>query len=243
MGYKFIRYLAFLLAFLVSFNTMGVLKAQDYIGHNNNVIKADIDSRRIPSGTEIKVRIEDPVNSHNSFEGDLFVGTIIEDIKVNNYIILPAGTIVRGKVEYIKRNWFLNRGAEMTLLFDHIVTPVGKQIPVHAKISDYKFLDSDNGNLSAGGGYLKAVESHINRSSSLAVKCTDFGVKSGLSFGRGIPVVLTAPVAAAGGVALGGGLFFARSIKTLWTRGEDVRINPGDIMRIITLENIDIPVN
>lgn len=208
----------------------------------SSLIQADIESQRIPKGTLMKIRIENPVNSQNSRNGDQFIATIIEDIKVNNAVILPVGTTIRGRVVNIKQSGYLSRGGEMNLRFDHVVTPIGRQIPVAAKISSSKNLDS-NGIISAGGGYFNAVEKNLDKGVDIVTKTSAYGIKGGLSIAGGIPVILTAPISIAGGITVGSTYFFAKSVHALIEKGNNVKFNPGDTLTISLSEALDVPVN
>ena len=207
-----------------------------------NTIRADIESQRIPAGTHIKIRFENSVNTENSSKGDSFIGTITQDIKINNNIVLPKGTMVRGRVGKLKKNNYLSRGAELALIFDHIVTPIGKQVSINAQISSFKGLTLD-GTLSAGGGYIDAIEKNIDEGVNTLVNITNKGVKFGLSSAGGYPVILTAPLAVGAGAMAGGGIFFGKSISALYKKGDNVRVSTGDIMEIAIINNLDIPVN
>ncbi|MFH0702222.1 MAG: hypothetical protein V2B14_01620 [bacterium] len=207
-----------------------------------NLIQADIQSQRIPVGTKIKIRMESPVNTHNSQKGDMFLASIIEDIKIKNNVILPAGTIIRGNAGNIKKNGYLSRSGELSLNLDHIVTPLGKQALLIAKISEAKNLTL-NGSISAGGGYLDAVDENLNQGTDLLINILDYGMRGGLSIAGGIPVILTAPCAAIIGTTAGGAVFFSKSAVAIFKKGDNVKINPGDILEITLIEPLDIPVN
>lgn len=235
--FKTRKYLALsLIALLLSAN---FAFAQNYGG---SYIQADISSQRISSGTLMKIRVENPINSLNSRKGDPLLATLIEDIKVNNKIVLPAGTIIRGRLTQAKPHSRLSRGGELGIEFDHVVTPIGRQIPFSAQITEFKYLGQD-GTLTAGGGYVNALENNLDKSVDLISKTTDYGIKKGMSVGYGVPVVLTAPLAFAGSGAVGCGLFFVRSVKSLYKKGENVKIQPGDIIEVSIKESLDIPVN
>ena len=150
------------------------------------IIHANIESQRIPAGTKIKIRMGNPINTLNSSSGDPFIATIIEDVKVKNNIILPAGTIIRGTVGSIKKASYLSRGGILTLNFDHVVTSIGRQIPVTARLSNVTNLMPD-GSINAGGGYVNAVGKGFNQGIDMAVDLTNMGVNAGLSFGEGYP--------------------------------------------------------
>ena len=207
-----------------------------------NPYKADIQSQRIPEGTVIKIRMESPINTNNSLKGDPFFATIIDDVKVNEKVLLPSGTIVRGSVADVKKKSFLSRGGALTLYFDHVVTPVGKQLPVFSRISNCVNLSS-KGNISAGGGYLNAVSKNLDQGVDIFTKTTAYGFKGGFSNASGAPVILTGPICFLGGLVAGPSVFVGKSAYSLVKKGDNVIINPGDRMEITTIQALDVPLN
>lgn len=236
-----------ILSFLVSLT--GVSYAgQDYnpgvipLESSSNVIRADVKSERIPAGTVLEVRMETPVNSHNYFEGDTFRANLLDDIRIGNMVVLPAGTMLRGSVEYVLPSRRFSRGGEVGLNFDHAVTPFGKQIPLDAKVTRAKNLDPE-GNFAAGGGYFTALGKNFDTSANVLTSTTEYCVEKGLSFWSGVPVAVTAPLGAFAGTIGGGSYFLGRSIYDMINKGDDVKVNPGDIVELTLVEPMDVPVN
>lgn len=211
-------------------------------GNMSGVIQADAKSERVPAGTILKLRMETPVNSLNTTIGDTFRATLVEDIRIGTRVIIPAGTIVRGRAGEIKKSTYLSRGGILALTFDHIVTSMGKQIPLNVKISNAKNLAAD-GTLSGGGGYLNAVGKSIDQGSSFLVSSTEWGIKTGESFFRGYPVIVTVPVGTAVGLAGAGGIFAVKSTVALFRKGANVKIQPGDVIEVVLKDFIDVPLN
>ena len=207
-----------------------------------NPYKADIQSQRIPAGTVIKIRMETPTNTNNSLKGDPFFATIVNDVIVNDKVLLPLGTIVRGSVADVKKRTFLSRGGEIILYFDHIVTPVGRQIPVFSRISNCVNL-STKGDIEAGGGYLNAVSNNLDQGVNIFTKTTAYGFKGGFTNSSGAPVVLAGPICFLGGLVAGPTVFLGKSVYALVKRGDNVIINPGDRMEITLIQPLDIPLN
>ena len=209
----------------------------------SNLMQADIKSERVPAGTTLKLRMEKAVNSYNNTLGDAFNATLIEDINIGTKVIIPAGTIVRGRAGDVKKNFYLSRGGKLNLTLDHIVTPMGKQIPLNVKITNAKYLDTNTGVLSAGGGYLNALGKNIDHGNDFLISATGYGFDKGKTFWNGYPVILTAPLGFGVGVAGGAGIFVVKSTVALFKKGDNVRINPGDVIEVILKDALDIPLN
>lgn len=211
-------------------------------GNLSNLMQADIKSERIPAGTTFRLRMENPVNSYNTTLGDYFRATLVEDIRIGTKVIMPAGTMIRGRVSEVKKNSYLSRGGKLNLTFDHIVTVMGKQIPLNVKITNAKYLDN-NGILSAGGGYLNAIGKNIEQGNTFLINATAYGFEKGKSFLDGYPVILTAPLGFGVGVAGGAGIFVAKSTVALFKKGDNVKINPNDEIDVILRDSLDVPLN
>jgi len=212
------------------------------VNFSSNNITSEIKSERIPAGTTLRLRMDTPVNSYNTAKGDTFRATLLEDIRLGTKVIIPAGTILRGRAGNIKKNNYLSKSGKLQLSFDHIVTSMGKQIPLNAKISQSKYID-ENGNLSAGGGYLDAVGNNIDDGVNFMNNTTKWSIDKGTSFWNGYPVIITAPVGAAVGLFGAGGIFTVKSVVDIFQKGDNVKINPGDTLNIILKDPIDVPLN
>ncbi len=209
---------------------------------SSNVIRADVKSERIPAGTMLEVRMETPVNSHNYFEGDTFRANLLEDVRIGNLVVLPSGTMIRGSVDYVLPGRRFSKGGELNLNFDHAVTPFGKQIPLEAKITRAKNLSAE-GNFAAGGGYINALGKNFDTSADILTTTTKYCVDKGLSFWQGIPVAVMAPAGAFAGTIGGGTHFIFRSIYDMFKKGENIKVNPGDIIELTLIEPMDVPIN
>ncbi len=208
----------------------------------SNVIQADIKSERVPAGTTFKLRMETPVNSYNTTQGDTFRATLIEDIRIGTKVVIPTGTIVRGTSGEVKKNSYFSSGGWLVLLFDHIVTPMGKQIPLNVKISNAKYL-TQKGTLSAGGGYMNAVGNSMENGTEFLAASTEYGLKAGKDLLNGFPLIITVPLGASVGLLGGAGIFTVESVVAMFKKGDNVRINPNDVIEVILKDPIDVPLN
>ncbi|MDD3593869.1 MAG: hypothetical protein PHX18_04495 [Candidatus Gastranaerophilales bacterium] len=205
-------------------------------------VKIEVSSRRIPEGTVVPLKMESTVSSITSSVGDQFNASITEDIILGDNIILPAGSMIRGTVGKVKKANLLVKGARILLFFDHIVTPVGKQVPLYAYITDNPNVNYE-GDIVSPTSYGKEFKKDASKSKAIIVNSTKWGVDTGLEHLAGVPVVLTAPVGAIGGSLGGSGFLVGKSIYNIFKKGGDIVINPGQIIHIKTAQPLDIPVN
>lgn len=211
-------------------------------GYSSDLIQANIQSLRIPANTKMKIRMESPINTLNSRIGESFLASILEDIRVDGNVVIPAGTTIRGRVGNIDRNGYLSKGGSLKLNFDHLVTPVGRQISINTKISNATNLLS-TGELATGENYVNLLGKNFDKAIDKSVSITGYGVKKGLSVAGGIPVIITAPVAATGGAVFSSGDFFVKSVVAVFKKGKNIIVNPGDIFEISLNEPVDIPAS
>ena len=232
-----------LIGILLIMNTGSVFSqtlSNGFQGNRPDPMQIDVQSQRIPAGKCMKIRVETPVNTLNSDEGDQFTSTLMEDIWVNNNVTLPSGTIIRGTVSRIKKSSLPSRSASLYLQFDHIVTPFGKQIPLYANVINYTDATLDGG-LSKGTNYFDAVEEDFSGGVQLVKDITAYGIETGTSFWNGYPVIVTAPLGAFTGVAAGSSVFFGKSVIDLFKKGENYILSPGQIIEIQLTQPIDLP--
>ncbi len=209
---------------------------------SSNVIQADVKSERIPAGTTFEIRMETPVNSFNYFEGDDFRATLLDDIRIGSLIVLPAGTLLRGTVDFVKPAGRFCKGGKLSLNFDHAVTPFGKQIPLYVRTTRAKNL-TEEGNFVANTSYTKCLDENSDKSAKIITTSLDYSVNLGKSFWKGIPVVVTAPAGAFVGAFGGAGYFVGKSTYDMFKKGDEIKVNPGDIIEVTLIEPLDVPTN
>ena len=140
---KIIAIFAFLMLIMFGFQN-----AQAY------QIKADAQTKRIPMGTKLNLEAASTVTTELLRKGDMFSAYLTQDVYVDDVVVLPKGTIVRGNTADVVRKKRLSKSAILYLNFDHIVAPNGKQLPIRAGISSHMKLTNDGG--IGGGGYKEA---------------------------------------------------------------------------------------
>ena len=201
--------------------------------------KADARTKRIASGTQFKLEFLQPVSTSSGAEGDSFTAALKNELKTDNTIILPQGSVVRGSISTVKMAQRFSRGAKLYLDFDHVVTPNGRQIPLDLSITTYDKIYYDGG-LYKNLGYGEAVQKNIEKGIDITKKSTNYGLSvqddhPGLQY-------LTTPFCAVGGFLGGVGYFIGDSIADMFRKGQDVYINKGDVLNVQLINPIDIPV-
>jgi hypothetical protein len=90
-------------------------------------IKGGAQTKRVPRGTRIELKMAEPLTTENISRGDMFSAKTIGDVEVDSKVVLPAGTLIRGNVREINSAKRLSKSAILYLTFDHVVTlPVAR---------------------------------------------------------------------------------------------------------------------
>lgn len=225
---KIIAIFAFLMLIMFGFQN-----AQAY------QIKADAQTKRIPMGTKLNLEAASTVTTELLRKGDMFSAYLTQDVYVDDVVVLPKGTIVRGNTADVVRKKRLSKSAILYLNFDHIVAPNGKQLPIRAGISSHMKLTNDGG--IGVGGYKEAFLENADKSGEIIAKSVDWGVNSGEELFKGGKFLVT-PFAALGGTVAGAGYLIGDSIADLFRKGQTIVITKGQRFTIMLLEPLDVPI-
>jgi len=174
----------------------------------------------------INMTVSQVLDSSISMEGDEFFAEVTSDVYGDKGIIIPKGTKAHGIIDMIGGNKRLGRMATLTLSFDYLVTPDGREIPIEGKMSTKlnpvaetaKIVAQDVGYTLAGGavGGVMAVQL--------------LGLEAAIA-SHGYTV--------AGGAAIGGVVGLGAS---LIRKGGEVLIAPGDQIKVKIKSSVDLPV-
>lgn len=203
----------------------------------NKKLDAQVETRRIPKGTRLKVKLLDPVSTKDSQEGEMFNSMLIADEKIDNAMILPSGTLIRGYVQEIKPSKMLSRGAVLYINFDHIVIPSGTQLQIKSALSNNAKVTLDGG-IREQAGYGDALKENWNNTKNIVSKSTNWGLNKQNVVAK---CVLT-PVGAVGGTIGGGAYLVGDSIIDIFRKGKQVVLNQDDVIEIVVTQDLDVPV-
>lgn len=193
----------------------------------------------LPKDTKLKISVDTEIDSLNNTIGDEFIGTILNDLNVNDITIVPVGSTIVGHFENIKNAGKASMQATVDILLEKILLPDGKYIP----LAGAKFAaNSQHTNLKrqlkgSGNGFAKSIGSGIVKGATLtfipgnrAVKATAVGVAAtGAVFSGGWSIGSTATIGGLTGLYLG-----------LTRHGEEVMIASGQELEIVLDEHQDL---
>lgn len=198
----------------------------DNKGDNNKVLQGYV--RVVPSGTKIPIIMDTAVDSDTSQEGDEFSARTSEDLTIDGTTVVPAGSIIKGRIATLNAPRHMIRSGSVALKFDTVTTPDNRQIPLVA-------------NLVARGGVV-----HAKR--GLKDVAIDAGVFSlPTAIGLGIGVIAghsnsSSSIGTGGAALIGAGVGAAVGLAVLLAKkGKKVDVRPGDELKIELAEDLHMP--
>jgi len=206
--------------------------ATDESGASKKVLKGYV--KVVPTGTKIPIIMDTAVDSDTSQEGDEFAARTSEDLSIDGSTVVPAGSIIKGRIAQLNSPKALNRSGSVGLKFDTITTPDQRQIPIVA-------------NLVARGGVVHArrgLKDIAFDTGSVALP-TLAGVGIGFLAGRSTNNNSGSDsnkIGAGGGALIGAGVGIAVGVAILLSKkGKKVEVRPGDELKIELAEELRMP--
>jgi len=109
----------------------------------------------VPVGTELDVRLQQPLSSKTAQVEDRFEATTMVDLTDDrDRVLIPAGSVLRGVVSSVDKASRIERQGKMTLAFDQ-VTVKGRDYPLRATVTqalESEGIRSEAGKIGAGAG-------------------------------------------------------------------------------------------
>jgi len=183
-------------------------------------------ARVVPQGTKFPIVMDTAVDSDTSQEGDEFSARTSEDLSIDGQTVVPAGSIIKGRIAALNAPRRMNRTGSVALKFDTITTPDNRQIPLVA-------------NLVAHGGVV-----HARRGlKDIAIDATEFTLPSVAGLGIGlIAGTKSSSIGAGGGAVIGAGVGVAVGLAILLAKkGKKVDVRPGDELKVELAEDLRMP--
>lgn len=205
------------------------------------VLELGAATEKIPLGKKLKIVMNTNLNAKKTKEGDPFSANVKEDILVDNKLVVPAGTLIRGRVGNVKKPGMFSKSGSIILNFDHIVTPLGKEITLDLDLDKSNNINK-KGALVSNTSMGQAIKDSAAAGYNTAKTITKAGYNAGMAAGK-VPVVATAPVGLALGTVAGTTVFATKSTISIFKKGGNPVLNSGEELEIIFAEDLDIPVN
>ena len=190
--------------------------------------------RVVPTGTKIPIIMDTAVDSDTSQEADEFSARTAEDLNIDGSNVVPAGSIIKGRIAQLNSPRHLNRSGSVALKFDTITTPDNRQIPLVAT-------------LVARGGVVHARRGlkDIAIDTGAVALPTLAGLGIGLLAGGSSSDSSSSSsgIGRAGGAMIGAGVGLAVGIAILLSKkGKKIDLRPGDELKIQLAEELRMPM-
>ncbi|MCR4881167.1 MAG: hypothetical protein K6A44_04355 [bacterium] len=180
----------------------------------------------VTKGHNVSMVVSNIINSETSSEGDEFFAEITSDVFTDKGVVLPAGTVAHGRITEIVEPKRFSRDANITLKFDYLATPDGREIPINAEMTTKRhpaknaaMVTAEHAAYTVGGAALGS-----------AVALNLFGVVGAVA-SHGYTVL--------GGAAIGGALGLGIVMSK---KGDQVLLAPGDAINVKLIDNVNLPV-
>lgn len=192
----------------------------------------------IQSETKARLTLQSQISSKLSEAGDIVTATLTEPIYVEGEMVLPRGAEFHGRIIAIAPARRGQRSSSMSITFERVLTASGA-VPIAAQVTAIDDWDKEQTIKADGQGKMKGGhrgEKTIDNMSK--------GASLGLSAGI-VGVVLGGAAGVSGRQALGiGGVGLAAGMigGLLLTKGSEIRVGQGSILRIRFLKPATLPV-
>ena len=90
----------------------------------------------LPAGTVIKIRMAESFSTQSTVAGTAFSGTLTEPVVRDGHVLLPAGTVMNGRVTDVHSGRRISGTASIYLRPMTVTLPDGTRYPLHAQVID-----------------------------------------------------------------------------------------------------------
>ncbi len=196
---------------------------------SGTALRAGVQSATLPTQTRMKLILEYPVSATASVPGDIFEGHVKDDLFFGRTLVLPRGSLVRGRIVEVNKPRLLSRAGKIGLKLDQIVTPTGEVIPLDASLEFQKGTTNKAGQLDPGTNFGTRVEGSVRTVSGM----NETGAARGALVAANI-ATLGAPIVA---TAIGS------SAIALFRSGDNISLSPGQELEILLTNELGVQVN
>ncbi len=213
--------------FSVALLTLAVaasLQAQDatssIVGDNGAQASVQpVNGVTVPVRTTIPLQLKSTINSRTAFVGQAVYGETIYPITIEDHIVIPAGSYIKGEITEVVRPGRIKGRAQIGLRFNSLTLRDGVTRPLSATLSGFGGAGGEG--FDRKEGRVQGVSSKGEDAGRVLSTTTEGTIIGGLS-GRSV-------ASGVGGAAAGG---LGGLIWVLATRGKDVILTPGTDMSL-----------
>jgi hypothetical protein len=167
----------------------------------------------LPAGSTLYVRLITTLSTRTNENGDPFSGKIIEPIIYDGVEVVPAGSILEGRVAFVKQPGKVKGVGEMRLVAETITTPDEVRYSISAGLEDAQ---------GAEGAKVRGEEGTIKGPASKKDDAIATGVGAGVGAAAG--AITAGGKGSLYGAAIGAGIM---GVRSLFKRGKDIILPQG----------------
>src|SRR5262249_8311738 len=112
----------------------------------------------VPAGTVIPITITSRISTKYAKDGDGIYGKTAFPVTVNNKIVIPEGSYVRGKITEVKLPGRVKGKGELALNFQTLVLPNGVTLPIYTSLGGAGTAGERKGEASVQGDSSKSED-------------------------------------------------------------------------------------
>lgn len=196
---------------------------------SRTALQSSLESTTLPVQTKLKLIVEQAIDARESKPGDIFEGHCKEDLFVGRSLLLPRGSLVRGRVVEVSKPRLISRAGKIGLRLEQIVTPTGEVIPLDAALEFQKGVTNPKGELDPGTNFGTRVGGGVKSVTGMNSQ----GAARGALMAANI-ATLGAPAVA---TLIGG------SAIALFRSGDDISLAPGQEIEIMLTNELGVQLN
>jgi hypothetical protein len=97
----------------------------------------------VPAGTALMVRLETTLATFSNKPGDPFRGSLTQPVVINGQTLLPAGTVVEGRVTKVSEPRRISGKPTIAILPEAVILPSGERFYLNATLTDTNIPGTD----------------------------------------------------------------------------------------------------
>jgi hypothetical protein len=201
----------------------------DLDNSSGTALKAGAGATQLPVQTRLTLVLESPVDAKVSIPGDIFEAHVRDDLFLGSSLLLPKGSLVRGRVYEVTKPKWISRAAKIGLKLEQIDTPAGEVIPLDAALEFHKGQTNAKGQLDPGTNFGTRVGGNLK------------AVTGGTSKGGTKGALIAANVATLGAPAVA--TVIGGSAIALFKTGDNVQLTPGQEIEVLLTNDLGLQVD
>lgn len=181
----------------------------------------------LPENQTFRLKMDDAISSRTARVGDRFRSTVLIPVYASGVEVVPAGSVVEGRVAAVRAARSRGRAGEIAVVFDNLVLPDGTRQQIEGALTDLR--DEDSGEVDS--------ESHVTGRSSETRQIIFVG--GGAGGGAILGGAVGGGKGAGIGAAIGAG---AGVVGAMMSKGNEVEVRRGTEIGMITTRPITFTV-